>query len=148
VSAATLTCGLNSHTFLSGNWTLPSMSLEIGADAGRRSTRCVTIRKPLLNAALRCAVEEIIRQCDCLRQDRLQCVAAINYGNGVASAHLMAKALGPDGGDIGLVFHAADFFVTKQRYDTFKATIASDYPNIKIVDEQGIGGPDFSGDAE
>lgn len=60
----------------------------------------------------------------------------------------MAKALGPDGGEIGLVFHAADFFVTKQRYDGFKATIASDYPNIKIVEEQGIGGPDFSGDAE
>jgi ribose transport system substrate-binding protein len=52
------------------------------------------------------------------------------------------------GGEIGLVFHAADFFVTKQRYDAFKATIASDYPGIVIVDEQGIGGPDFSGDAE
>lgn len=60
----------------------------------------------------------------------------------------MAKALGPDGGKIGQVFHAADFFVTKQRHDAFKATIASDYPNIKIVDEQGIAGPDFSGDAE
>ena len=81
-------------------------------------------------------------------QDYVSVVSADNYGNGVASAHLMAKAMGPDGGDIGLVFHAADFFVTKQRYDAFKATIASDYPNIKIVDEQGIGGPDFSGDAE
>ncbi|NBO20690.1 MAG: sugar ABC transporter substrate-binding protein [Rhodobacteraceae bacterium] len=81
-------------------------------------------------------------------QDYVSVVSADNYGNGVAAAHLMAKALGPDGGDIGLVFHAADFFVTKQRYDAFKATIASDYPNIHIVDEQGIGGPDFSGDAE
>ena len=81
-------------------------------------------------------------------KDFVSVVSADNYGNGVASAHLMAKALGPNGGDIGLVFHAADFFVTKQRYDAFKATIASDYPNIKIVDEQGIGGPDFSGDAE
>jgi ribose transport system substrate-binding protein len=81
-------------------------------------------------------------------QDYVSVVSADNYGNGVAAAHLMAKALGPDGGEIGLVFHAADFFVTKQRYDAFKATIASDYPNITIVDEQGIGGPDFSGDAE
>ena len=81
-------------------------------------------------------------------QDYVSVVSADNYGNGVAAAHLMAKAMGPDGGDIGLVFHAADFFVTKQRYDAFKATIASDYPNIHIVDEQGIGGPDFSGDAE
>ena len=60
----------------------------------------------------------------------------------------------PDGqalggkGEIGLVFHAADFFVTRQRYDAFKKTIADNYPDIKIVAEQGIGGPDFSGDAE
>ncbi len=30
VSAATLTGGLASHTFLSGSWTLPSMSIEVG----------------------------------------------------------------------------------------------------------------------
>ena len=79
--------------------------------------------------------------------DYVSVVSADNYGNGVAAAHLMAKALN-GAGNIGLVFHAADFFVTKQRYDAFKATIASDYPDILIVDEQGIGGPDFSGDAE
>lgn len=79
--------------------------------------------------------------------DYVSVVSADNYGNGVAAAHLMAKAIGGEG-EIGVVFHAADFFVTKQRYDAFKATIASDYPNIKIVAEQGIGGPDFSGDAE
>jgi ribose transport system substrate-binding protein len=80
-------------------------------------------------------------------KDYVSVVSADNYGNGVASAHLMAKALGGKG-DIGVVFHAADFFVTKQRFDAFKATIASDYPDIKIVAEQGIGGPDFSGDAD
>lgn len=80
-------------------------------------------------------------------KDYVAVVSADNYGNGVAAAHLMAKALN-GAGNIGLVFHAADFFVTKQRYEAFKATIASDYPDIKIVDEQGIGGPDFSGDAE
>jgi len=74
-------------------------------------------------------------------------VSADNYGNGVAAAHLMAKAL-KGKGEIGLVFHAADFFVTRQRYDGFKKTIQEDYPDIKIVEEQGIGGPDFSGDAE
>jgi ribose transport system substrate-binding protein len=74
-------------------------------------------------------------------------VSADNYGNGIAAAHLMAKALGGKG-EIGLVFHAADFFVTRQRYDGFKKTILEDYPDIKIVGEQGIGGPDFSGDAE
>ena len=80
--------------------------------------------------------------------DYVSVVSADNYGNGVAAAHLMAEALGEDGGQIGLVFHAADFFVTRQRYDAFKATIDEIYPNIEIVAEQGIGGPDFSGDAD
>ena len=80
--------------------------------------------------------------------DYVSVVSADNYGNGVASAHLMAQALGDEGGQIGLVFHAADFFVTRQRYDAFKATINENYPNIEIVAEQGIGGPDFSGDAD
>ncbi len=78
--------------------------------------------------------------------DYVSVVSADNYGNGVASALLMAKALG-EKGQIGLVYHGADFFVTRQRYDGFKKTIA-EFPNIKIVEEQGIGGPDFSGDAE
>ncbi len=60
-------------------------------------------------------------------KDYVSVVSADNYGNGVASAHLMAKALGGEG-KIGLVFHAADFFVTSQRYDAFKATIAENYP--------------------
>jgi ribose transport system substrate-binding protein len=80
--------------------------------------------------------------------DYVSVVSADNYGNGVAAAHLMAEALGEDGGQIGLIFHAADFFVTRQRYDAFKATITEDYPNIEIVAEQGIGGPDFSGDGD
>ncbi len=80
-------------------------------------------------------------------KDYVSVVSADEYGNGVASAHLMAEAL--DGkGDIGLVFHAADFHVTRQRYEAVKATIAKDYPDIKIVAEQGIGGPDFPGDAD
>ena len=74
-------------------------------------------------------------------------VSADEYGNGVAAAHLMAQAL--DGkGEVGLVFHAADFNVTRQRYKAVKATFAEDYPGIKIIAEQGIGGPDFSGDGE
>lgn len=74
-------------------------------------------------------------------------VSADNYGNGVVSAHLMAKSLGGTG-KIGVIYHEADFFVTKQRYDGFKATITADYPDIQIVKEQGIAGPDFAGDAQ
>jgi ribose transport system substrate-binding protein len=80
-------------------------------------------------------------------QDYIASVSADNYGNGVASAHLMAQALG-GAGEIGIVYHAADFFVTRQRYDAFKATIEANYPEIAIVAAQGIGGPDFSGDAD
>ena len=49
--------------------------------------------------------------------------------------------------EIGIVYYAADFFVTRQRYDAFKKTITEDYPGIKIVAEQGIREPDFFGDA-
>src|SRR3972149_3905878 len=49
-------------------------------------------------------------------QDYVSVVSADNYGNGVAAAHLMAKELGGQG-TIGIVYHAADFFVTKQRYE-------------------------------
>jgi len=80
-------------------------------------------------------------------QDYVSVVSADNYGNGIASAHLMAEALGGEG-QIGIVFHAADFFVTRQRYDAFKATIEQHYPNIEITEEQGIAGPDFAGQAD
>ncbi|WP_413250241.1 substrate-binding domain-containing protein [Sinomonas flava] len=80
-------------------------------------------------------------------KDYVSAVSADNYGNGVVSAHEMAKALGGKG-KIGIVFHQADFFVTKQRYQGFKETIEKDYPDIKIVEEKGIAGPDFAGDAQ
>ena len=79
--------------------------------------------------------------------DYVSAVSADNFGNGVVSAHLMAKAIGAKG-TIGLIFHEADFFVTRQRYDGFKQTIQSNYPEIQIVEEQGIAGPDFAGDAQ
>lgn len=79
-------------------------------------------------------------------KDYVSVVSADNKGNGVVSAHLLAKALGGQG-EIGLVFHDAEFFVTAQRYEGFKKTIAL-YPDISIVEEKGIGGPDFAGDAQ
>lgn len=79
--------------------------------------------------------------------DYVSVVSADNYGNGVVSAHELAKALGGKG-KVGTIFHQADFFVTKQRYDGFKETITKEYPDIEIVEEKGIGGPDFAGDAQ
>ena len=80
-------------------------------------------------------------------EDYASAVSADNFGNGVISAHLMARSLGGEG-TIGVIFHEADFFVTQQRYDGFRQTIEEDYPDIEIVEEQGIAGPDFAGDAQ
>ena len=51
-------------------------------------------------------------------------------------------------GKIGVIYHEADFFVTRQRYEGFRTTIARDYPGISIVETRGIAGPDFAGDAQ
>lgn len=80
-------------------------------------------------------------------KDYVTVVSADNLGNGVVSAHLLAKATGGKG-EIGLIYHEADFFVTKQRYEGFKNTVTTDYPDLKIVEEKGIAGPDFAGDAQ
>jgi len=80
-------------------------------------------------------------------RDYVSVVAADNYGNGVASAHLMAQAL--DGqGAVAMVRHEADFFVTRQRAEAFDATIAQDYPGMRIVARIGVTGPDFAAQAQ
>jgi ribose transport system substrate-binding protein len=80
-------------------------------------------------------------------EDYVSVASADNFGNGVASAHLMAEAL--DGrGTVGVVFHDADFFVTRQRYEAFQQTLQESYPAIEIVEADGIHGPDFATDAQ
>ena len=80
-------------------------------------------------------------------KDYISDVSADNYGNGVAAGYIMADTLNK-AGKVGTVFHAADFFVTKERYNGFKDTVTGNYPDIQIVEEQGISGPDFAGDAQ
>jgi ribose transport system substrate-binding protein len=80
-------------------------------------------------------------------KDYVSVVSADNYGNGVTSAHLLAKALGGKG-EIGAIYHEADFFVTKQRYEGFTTTLKENYPDIEIVEAKGIAGPDFAGDGQ
>jgi ribose transport system substrate-binding protein len=86
-------------------------------------------------------------------KDYVSTVSADNWGNGVASAHLMAKALKAKNADykgkIGMVWFDIDFFVTNQRRDAFRETIKNCYPNIQIVEDQGFPtGPDLAGAAE
>jgi ribose transport system substrate-binding protein len=80
-------------------------------------------------------------------KDYVSAVSADNVGNGVVAAHLMADAIGGKG-EIGVVFHEADFKVTRQRLEGFEQTIAKDYPDIRIVDRKGVTGPDFAGQAQ
>ncbi len=70
-------------------------------------------------------------------EDYVSCVSADNYGNGCVAAELMGEAL--DGkGQIGMVYYDADFFVTNQRDEGFRKTMADKYPDIEIVTEQGF----------
>jgi ribose transport system substrate-binding protein len=80
-------------------------------------------------------------------EDYVSVTSTDNSGNGVASAHLMAEGLDRRG-TLGVVYHDADFFVTRQRYDAFTRTIEQSYAGIQIVVEHGIRGPDFAADAD
>lgn len=62
------------------------------------------------------------------------------YQMGKHAADAMAKAIGGKG-KIGYIFHDANYYVTNQRDQSFKKTIEKDYPDIKIVAEQGISDP-------
>jgi ribose transport system substrate-binding protein len=62
------------------------------------------------------------------------------YQMGKQAADAMAKAIGGKG-KVGYIFHDANYYVTNQRDQSFKKTIEKDYPDIKIVAEQGISDP-------
>jgi len=80
-------------------------------------------------------------------KDYVSVVSADNYANGAASAFLLGKYL-KGKGTLATIHHAADFWVTKQRWNGFKDTITKYFPGINIVTDQGIAGPDFASDAQ
>ena len=59
---------------------------------------------------------------------------------GKHAADALADSLGKKG-KIAWIYHDAQYYVTNQRDNAFKATIESDYPDIKIVAQQGITDP-------
>ncbi|PLS16054.1 sugar ABC transporter substrate-binding protein [Bacillus sp. M6-12] len=73
-------------------------------------------------------------------KDYVSVVSADNYGNGVQAADIMAKELG-EKGKIGVIYHDADYFVTKQRTEAFEKTVKEKYPEMKIVARGGIAAP-------
>lgn len=64
-------------------------------------------------------------------------VTGDHYGMGRAAADLMNEAIGGKG-EIGFIFHDADFFVTNNRDGEFKRTIEKKYPDMKITAETGF----------
>lgn len=80
-------------------------------------------------------------------QDYVSVVATDNDGQGVITAHLMADAIGGSG-KVGTMFHAAKAPTNVDRYQGFLDTIAEDYPDIEVVEEEGLLGPDWKGQGE
>jgi ribose transport system substrate-binding protein len=64
-------------------------------------------------------------------------VTGNHFGMGRGSADLMAEALGGKG-DIGFIYHDADYFVTNNRDRSFACWIQEKYPDIKIVAAGGF----------
>ncbi|AMC36405.1 substrate-binding domain-containing protein [Janthinobacterium sp. B9-8] len=61
------------------------------------------------------------------------------FGMGKAAAELMADSIGSKG-DVAVMHHAANYYVTNQRDNAVKAVLAR-YPNIKVVADKGIANP-------
>jgi ribose transport system substrate-binding protein len=64
-------------------------------------------------------------------------VTGDHFGMGRAAAELTAEAIG-DEGKIGYIFHDADFYVTNNRDQYYKAVIEQEHPDIDIVAEAGF----------
>ena len=67
------------------------------------------------------------------------------FGMGKAAAGLMNDAMGGDG-EIGIIYHDADFYVTNNRDHAFEAAIVQQYPCLKIVARQGYAEESGTGD--
>jgi ribose transport system substrate-binding protein len=78
--------------------------------------------------------------------DYVSMVSDDRYTAGLVSGYQLAQAVG-GAGEVGLVFHDADFFVTHQSYLGVKEALLQ-FPDIEIVEDSGVVGPDFAGDAQ
>lgn len=62
------------------------------------------------------------------------------YQMGKQAAEAMGKALGGKG-NVAMMFYNAKYYVTNQRDAAFRTTLAKEFPQIKIVAEQGFTDP-------
>ena len=78
--------------------------------------------------------------------------AGTNYVSVISSDHCqmgqhaadaLVAAIGGEG-EVGYLFHDADFYVTNRRDGAFKQTIEQNHPKVKIVAERGIADPSLA----
>jgi ribose transport system substrate-binding protein len=64
-------------------------------------------------------------------------VTSSHYEMGEAAAKLMSQAMGGEG-EIGIIYHDADFYVTNQRDDAFYTAIKRNYPDVDVAAANGF----------
>ncbi len=62
------------------------------------------------------------------------------YDMGKRAAEALGHSLGGKG-DVGIVFYNAQYYVTNQRDAAFRTTLQKEFPDIRIVAEQGFSDP-------
>ena len=72
--------------------------------------------------------------------DYVGIVTGDHFALGQACAEMLADATGGQG-QVGYIFHDADFYVTNQRDQAFKRVVEERYPDMEIVAEQGMADP-------
>lgn len=79
--------------------------------------------------------------------DYVSVVATDNYGAGVLGAHQMARALCGQG-EVGVLHQAAQAPTNVLRERGFVETLERDYPDIAVVENEGLLGPDWKGEGD
>ncbi len=72
--------------------------------------------------------------------DYVGIVTGDHFALGQAAAEMLAEATG-ETGQVGFIFHDADFYVTNQRDQAFKTVVGERFPGLEIVAEQGMADP-------
>jgi ribose transport system substrate-binding protein len=73
-------------------------------------------------------------------EDYVSIVTDDLFQMGKQAADALAESIGGEG-EVGWIYHDAEYYVTNQRDNAFKTTIEQDYPEIEIVAEAGIADP-------
>jgi ribose transport system substrate-binding protein len=114
----------------------PSIILSLPVDP----SIAANVYKPALDAGVKLAFVDNSPAGYEHGKDYVTVVSDDLFQMGKKAADAMATALGSKG-KVGYIFHDADFYVTNQRDQAFKATIEADYPEMEIVAEAGMADP-------